>query len=239
LNTKLKCLLLDDELQGLTYLKLLCEQIPELEVVRAFNNPNAFLKEFQDIECDLCILDIEMPGLNGLQVTRLLKGKPVIFVTAYKEYALAAFELDAVDYLQKPVQPERLRTAVQKAAKRLEGNYSAPKFVQLITDKGRALIYVDQLAYIKTSETDSRDKVARMLDNTTLLLKNISFEKLLALLPPGQFCQVNKKEVVALKSVHYFTHHEITTRITGENKQPLVVTLSELYRKNFIRDVNI
>jgi DNA-binding LytR/AlgR family response regulator len=228
---------LDDELQGLTYLKLLCEKIPELEIVRAFNDPNTFLNDFPAIECDLCILDIEMPGINGLQLTTLLNGKPVIFVTAYKEYALDAFELDAIDYLQKPVQPERLQQAVHKAVKRIESNYSLPKYIQLNTDKGRTLIYFDQLVYIKTSETDSRDKVARMQDNSALVLKNISFEKLLTLLPPGQFCQVNKKEIVALKSVHFFSHNEITTRIPGENGQAMVLSLSEMYRKNFIRNI--
>ena len=230
---------MDDELQGLTYLKLLCEQIPELEIVRAFNDPTAFLKDFPAIACDLCILDIEMPGLNGLQVTSLLKGKPVIFVTAYKEYALDAFELDAVDYLQKPVQLERLQQAIQKAVKRIESNYSSPIYIQLNTDKGRALIYFDQLVYIKTSGTDSRDKVARMQDNSSLLLKNISFEKLMAFLPPGLFCQVNKKEIIALKSVNFFSHSEITTRIPGENGLPIIVTLSELYRKNFIQHIQI
>jgi len=232
-------LLLDDELQGLTYLKLLCEQIPELEIVRAFNDSKTFVKDFPGIDCDLCILDIEMPGLNGLQVANLLKGKPVIFVTAYKEYALDAFELDAVDYLQKPVQLERLQQAIQKAVKRIESNYSSPKYIQLNTDKGRALIYFDQLVYIKTSGTDSRDKVARMQNNSLLLLKNISFEKLMALLPPGQFCQVNKREIIAYRSVHFFSHTEITTRITAENGQPLVLTLSELYRKNFIPHIQI
>jgi len=239
LNTRLKCLLLDDELQGLTYLKLLCEQIPEMEIVRTFNDPKTFLRDFPGIECDLCILDIEMPGLNGLQVTSLLKGKPVIFVTAYKEYALDAFELDAVDYVQKPVQLERLKQAVIKAIKRISGNYSSPKYIQLNTDKGRALIYFEQLVYIKTSETDSRDKVALMQDNSTLLFKNISFEKLITLLPPGQFCQVNKKEILALKSVHFFSHNEIITRIAGENGQPMAVALSEMYRKNFIQNIKL
>ena len=230
-------MLLDDELQGLTYLKLLCEQIPELEIVRAFNNPITFLKDFPGIEFDLCILDIEMPGLNGLQVAALLKGKPIIFVTAYKEYALDAFELDAVDYLQKPVKIERLQQAVQKAVKRIESSYSSPKYVQLNSDKGRTLIFFDQLVYIKTSDTDSRDKVALMQDNSMLLLKNISFEKLMGILPQGQFCQINKKETLALKSVHFFSHNEITTRITAENGQALVLTLSEMYRKNFIRNI--
>ena len=97
MNTKLKCLLLDDELPGLSYLKLLCEQIPQLEVVRAFNDPEIFMKEFPGLEFDLCILDIEMPGTNGIQLAALLKNKPVIFTTAYKDYASDAFDLDAID----------------------------------------------------------------------------------------------------------------------------------------------
>ena len=237
MNTRLKCLLLDDELPGLTYLKLLCEQIPELEVVRAFNDPVTFLREFAGIESDLCILDIEMPGLNGLQVANLLRGKPVIFITAYKEYALEAFELDAVDYLQKPVRIERLQQAVHKALKRIESNYVPRNYIQLNTDKGRTLIFFDQLIYIRTSDFDSRDKIAMMQNNSTMLLKNISFERLLENLPPGYFCRINKKEMISLRTVHFFSHNEITTKIIDGNGQVLVLTLSEMYRKNFIREI--
>jgi len=232
-------LLLDDELPGLTYLKLICEQIPELEVVRAFNDPAIFLRDFPGIESDLCILDIEMPGLNGLQVASLIKEKPVIFITAYKEYALEAFELDAIDYLQKPVKIERLQQAVQKVMRRTEINAAQRNFIQLNTDKGRALIYFDQLVYIRTSDTDSRDKIAQMQDNSTMLLKNISFGRLLEILPPRHFCRINKKEMIALRSVHFFTHNEITTKITDKNGKPLLFVLSEMYRNNFIRDIKI
>lgn len=232
-------MLLDDELQGLSYLKLLCEQIPELEVIRVFDNPILFLRDFPRIDCDLCILDIEMPGVDGLQVARLIQGKAVIFVTAYKEYALDAFELDAIDYLQKPVKLERLQLAVQKALKRTAGNQSVLKYMQLNTSKGRTLIYFDQLAYIKTSDTDSRDKLARLVDNSTLLLKNVTFEHLHEILPPGQFCQINKREMIGFKSVYSFSHNEITTRIQNENGQPLVLVLSGMYRKNFLQEIQI
>jgi len=94
---------LDDELPGLTYLKMLCEQLPELEVVKAFNNPKLFLAEVPNVDFDLCILDIEMPEMNGLQVANLLNGKPVIFTTAYKEYASEAFDINAIDYVSKPI----------------------------------------------------------------------------------------------------------------------------------------
>jgi DNA-binding LytR/AlgR family response regulator len=226
---------LDDELPGLTYLKLLCEQIPELEVVRAFNDPAIFLRDFPGIESDLCILDIEMPGINGLKVASLIKGKPVIFITAYKEYALDAFDLDAIDYLQKPVKIERLQQAVQKVVRRTETNSSQRNYMQLNSDKGRALIYFDQLVYIRTSDTDSRDKIAQMQDNSTMLLKNISFGRLLEILPPHNFCQVNKKEMIAISTVHFFSHNVITTKINDNNGKYLLVALSEIYRKNFIQ----
>jgi len=130
-------LLLDDELPGLKYLKMLCEQIPELEVVKAFNSPETFLMELSSLEFDLCILDIEMPGMDGLSIANLLGDKPVIFTTAYKEYAAEAFDLNAIDYIRKPVTRERLQTAVNKALYRIRQSNPARNFIQINTNKGK------------------------------------------------------------------------------------------------------
>ena len=235
MNTKLKCLLLDDELPGLSYLKLLCEQIPELEVVRAFNDPEVFLKEFSALDFDLCILDIEMPGTNGLQVATLLKGKSVIFTTAYKDYATNAFDLDAADYVMKPVKFDRLQQAVNKAIKRFETENKLTKHIRLNTDKGSALIFFDQLLYVRTSEVDSRDKTAYLNTGASLQLKNISFEKLISLLPSNEFCRINKKELIALSCVRYFSTEQITTNIHLQAEKPLVLALGETYRAEFVR----
>lgn len=239
MNTKLKCLLLDDELPSLTYLKMLCEQIPELEVIRAFNNATLFLKEIADLEFDLCILDIEMPGFSGLEVAALLNGKPVIFTTGYKEYAAEAFDLDAIDYVRKPIKLDRLQLAVQKAIFRTEKVPVPKNYLQLNTDKGKALIITDQIGYISTSDTDSRDKVAQMQNFTTILLKNISFAHLLEILPLGQFCQISKKELIAISAVHFFSHDTITTNIVQPDGKPVVLFLSETYRKVFIHLVKV
>jgi len=237
LNTKLRCLLLDDELPGLAYLKMLCDQLPELDVIKAFNSPETFMKEASSLDFDICILDIEMPGMNGIQVASLLNNKPVIFTTAYKEYAVDAFDLDAIDFVRKPVQRERLQQAVQKAVKRLMGQPTQKTFIQLNTDKGRSLIFLDQLLYITTSGSDSRDKVAQLSDNTDLTLKNISFEKLQELLPADKFCRVNKRELIAINIVQSFSYDEIiTTRITASG-QPLKLSLTETYRNEFLKTV--
>jgi two-component SAPR family response regulator len=232
-------LLLDDELPGLKYLKMLCEQIPELEVVKAFNNPETFLKELPSLKFDLCILDIEMPGMDGLSIANLLGNKPVIFTTAYKEYAAEAFDLNAIDYIRKPVTKERLQTAVNKAQQRLRQSVPSKNFIQLNTDKGKTLLFFDELALVSTSETDSRDKIALLYDGKKLVLKNISFEKLLNFLPENDFCQVNKKEVLALRAVQFFSHDEITTKIIHSTGRPLVLTLGDAYRENFLKKVKV
>ena len=239
MNTRLKRLLLDDELPGLTYLKMLCEQLPELEVVKAFNNPAVFLKELPGLEFDFCILDIEMPELNGLQVAERIQNKPVLFTTAYKEYAAEAFDLNAVDYIRKPVKKERLQQAIHKVWNRLEDQHTGLPFVQLNTDKGKALVFFDQLCYIKTSDVDSRDKSALLLDQTVLVLKNISFEKLLEVVPGDKFVRVNKKELIALKAVQVFSSDEIVTNILTPEGDPLKLTLSEAYRKDFLQKIRI
>lgn len=232
-------MLLDDELPGLTYLKMLCEQLPELEVVKAFNNPISFLAEIPHLDFDLCIIDIEMPEMNGLQVANLLQGKPVIFTTAYTEYAAQAFDVNAYDYVRKPIKKERLQQAVSKVHLQFSSVQTKKNHLQLNTNKGKAMILVDQLCYVKIASNDSRDKMALLSDGLHLTLKNISFEKLQELLPKNEFCRVNKKELIAIKTVQVFSFDEITTTLKDVDGKFLKVTLSEAYRNDFIQKVNI
>lgn len=233
MSTKIKCLLLDDELPGLTYLKMMCEQIPEVEVIRAFNDPLKFIAESSQLEFDLCILDIEMPQMSGLEVAHLIPGKPVIFTTAYKEFAADAFDLNAVDYIRKPIQKDRLEKAIKKAADKIN-TQPAKQFIQLNTSKGKSLVFFEQLLFITTSPADKRDKVAHLDNGEELLLKNISFQQLLTVLPTPDFCQINKKEIIAVKKIAFFTHDEITLTATKEGK-PIRFALSGAYKSDFLK----
>jgi len=109
LTTKLKCLLLDDELPALSYLKLLCEELPDVEVVKVFNDGSKFLEAIKTLDFNVCILDIQMPQYTGLEIAQHLHNKHIIFTTAYKEFAAEAFDLNAIDYLRKPLQKERFK----------------------------------------------------------------------------------------------------------------------------------
>ena len=240
MNTKIRCLLLDDELPGLTLLKMLCEQMSELEVVKAFNSPEILLKEQENLEFDLLITDIEMPGMNGLQVADALKGKAVIFTTAYKNFAVDAFDRDAVDYVVKPIKPERLHQAVQKVAGRMaKPEPKAPKQIRLNTDKGKALIAVDRIFCIVTSKIDSRDKLLLQDDGTSMTIKNASFEKLMALLPDIDFCRINKTSIIAVKHVQFYAHDIITADRLHADGSHYTFALSEIYRTDFIKKVRI
>lgn len=232
----IKCVILDDELLAISYLKLLCEQIDNVEVVKAFNDPKIFLSEIENIDCNVCILDIEMPGMTGLQVAELIShSKKIIFTTAYKEYAAEAFDLNVVDYVRKPIKKDRLIQAFEKA-KELIQIPQKKDFLEWNTNIGKTVIFTEQISYIKTSEIDSRDKEIILNDGTTIVLKNLSFKSLLEMLPSKDFAQVNKKEIIALSSIKVFSTNEIITTISTEGENFLKLQIGETY-KNSLMDM--
>jgi len=230
----IKCVILDDELLAISYLKLLCEQIENVEVVKAFNDPKVFLSEIGTIDCNVCILDIEMPGMNGLQVAELISNsKKIIFTTAYKEYAAEAFDLNVVDYVRKPIKKERLIQAFEKAQE-LVASSQKKDFIEWNTNIGKTVIFTEQIAYIKTSEIDSRDKEITLYDGTAIVLKNLSLKNLLEMLPPKDFAQVNKKEIVALSSIKVFSTNEIITTIASGSENFLKLQIGEAYKNSLM-----
>ncbi|MDR6919338.1 response regulator transcription factor [Chryseobacterium sp. 2987] len=230
----IKCVILDDELLAISYLKLLCEQIDHVEVVKAFNDPKVFLNEIGSIDCNLCILDIEMPGMTGLQVAELISdSKKIIFTTAYKEYAAEAFDLNVVDYVRKPIKKERLIQAFEKA-KELISVPLKKDFIEWNTNIGKTVIFTEQITYIKTSEIDSRDKDIILNDGTAIVLKNLSFKTLLEMLPSKDFAQINKKEIIALSSIKVFSTNEIITTIPTEGDHFLKLPIGEAYKNSLM-----
>jgi DNA-binding LytR/AlgR family response regulator len=231
-------LLIDDELPGLAYLKMLCEQLPDVEVVKAFNNPEVFLRELPGLDFDCCILDIQMPGMDGLALANLLQHKYIIFATAYSDYAADAFDLNAVDYLRKPIQKDRLERAVQKVRDRMALK-PISKHLQLNTENGKSLIFFEKIMLITSSERDKRDKQIWLEDGEKLLAKNISFDQLLGLLPAADFCRINKGQVIALRCIRFFSQNEITSSILNDKGAPLSFPVGEAYRREFVAKVHL
>lgn len=180
-----------------------------------------------------------MPGISGLEVAKSLQNKQIIFTTAYKEFAAEAFDLDAIDYIRKPIQKERLEKAIEKALAQINLAVSKEKrYLQLNTDKGKTLLYYNKLHYIKTSDIDSRDKIAVLSNGTTLTLKNISFKELEKQLPESNFIRINKQEIISLKIVGSYTADAIMSTILLSSGLAQTFTLSDIYRNAFIRKMN-
>lgn len=111
----IKAILIDDERLARNELKKLLAEFPEIEVIAEAANANEGMEKIEDLNPDLIFLDIQMPGKTGFEMLSELNKVPyVIFTTAYDEYALKAFEVNALDYLLKPVEPKRLADAIQK-----------------------------------------------------------------------------------------------------------------------------
>ena len=231
----IKCVILDDELLAISYLKLLCEQIEDIEIIKAYNDPHLFLNEIEKIDCDLCILDIEMPGMTGLQVADIIsENKKIIFTTAYKEYAAEAFDLNVVDYVRKPIKKERLIQAFNKAKKQLQQS-AKNDFIEWNSNLGRSMIFTEQILYIKTSDIDSRDKEIYLNNKTSIVLKNLNFKTLLEMLPSKDFTQVNKKEIIAITAIKAITGNEILTTFLDETQSPAKLQLGETFKNTLIK----
>jgi DNA-binding LytR/AlgR family response regulator len=122
----IRVLLVEDEPLAMRRLRRIVDEMPDVEVVGASTDGDAAASDLQRLAPDLVVLDVEMPGRSGLAVAEALSGPgapQVVIVSAYDRYAVDAFALEAADYLLKPVRPDRLRVAVERAMRRrLEGD---------------------------------------------------------------------------------------------------------------------
>src|SRR4030095_6973121 len=118
----MKAIIIDDERLARTELRKLLQEFPEIEIVDEASNAEEGIHKIENHNPDLVFLDIQMPGKTGFDMLSELDHAPhVIFTTAYDEYALKAFEVNALDYLLKPVEPRRLADAVEKLRKSNSG----------------------------------------------------------------------------------------------------------------------
>jgi two-component system response regulator AlgR len=156
----LRTLIVDDESLARSRLRnLLADcQSPPAEVVAEAAHGEGALDQLARARFDLVLLDVHMPGLDGLELARLIRARPaapaVVFVTAYAAHAVTAFELEAVDYLTKPVRAERLQQALQKAERYLKERrapVAEPQDVLLIQDRGRTeRVPLAEILYLKS-----------------------------------------------------------------------------------------
>lgn len=168
---KIKTVIIEDETPAREILKHYLKDFPEIEIIAECADGFSGLKTISELKPELVFLDIQMPRLTGFELIEVMTEKPVIiFTTAYDQFAIKAFEMNAIDYLLKPYPKERLRIAVNKAAEKISSTKkektgspvelieklpkSSSPLSRVVVRKGNAinLISVDQIKYIEAQD---------------------------------------------------------------------------------------
>ncbi|GAA0731878.1 LytR/AlgR family response regulator transcription factor [Sphingomonas japonica] len=142
----MRTLIVDDEPAAIRRLVRLCEKMPSIEVAATANDGGKALAMLNRLCVDLILLDIEMPGLSGLAMAERLVGRmpapAIVFVTAYEQFALQAFAVDAVGYLLKPVDPAQLRATIERIERRLAPTLREPTSMASARPVAAAIFWV-------------------------------------------------------------------------------------------------
>jgi two-component system, LytTR family, response regulator LytT len=196
----LKALVVDDEAPARSELRYLLGEAGGVEVVGEANNASEALQLIKAIPYDVIFLDIQMPGLTGVQLaealSQLSRPPAIIFVTAHSEHAVKAFEVNAVDYLVKPVELDRLKNAIARLAPVAEQPPAKVERIPVEKAGKKLLVSVDDILYIM-----AKDDYSYLYTSTDRYLSTISLAQLEAKLEPSGFFRIHRRYLVNLARV--------------------------------------
>ncbi len=207
---KMRCLIVDDEPFALEILADDISRIPGLELVKTCRSPFEAIRILELISVDLIFLDIQMPGITGLQFLAQLENPPlVIFTTAFEQFALSAFDLNALDYLLKPVPFKRLHTAVQRAQALHALKIASTKMT--ISEQSSNLYVKSEYQTVKIPLSDilyiegMKDYVKIFIAGKAIpVLTRMNVKAIEALLPVDSFCRVHQSFIVSIDKIEAF-----------------------------------
>jgi two-component system LytT family response regulator len=205
----MRAIIIDDERLARSELKKLLQDYPEIEVIDEAMNADEGIAKIESLHPDLIFLDIQMPGKTGFDMLGELHKSPhVIFTTAYDEYALKAFEVNALDYLLKPIEPKRLADAVQKLhiAETKDLNHVSENLNQSLLSESDQVFVKDgeRCWFVKLNEIRLFESVGNYAKvffgaNKPLILKSLN--ALEERLDPKTFFRANRKHIVNLRMI--------------------------------------
>ena len=205
----MKAIIIDDERLARTELKKLLQEFPEVEVIDEAANADEGISKIESLHPDLIFLDIQMPGKTGFDMLAQLERTPqVIFTTAFDEFALKAFEVNALDYLLKPIEPKRLADAIQKLhlAEPKEIKAEGENFNNSILTENDQVFVKDgeRCWFVKLNEIRLFESVGNyakvfFAGNKPLILKSLN--ALEERLDEKTFFRANRKHIVNLRMI--------------------------------------
>lgn len=242
----MRALIIDDERLARSELRRLLSRHPEVEIVGEAQNATEARTVIEDVEPDLLFLDVQMPGETGFDLLASLESVPlVVFTTAYDEYALRAFEVSALDYLVKPIDPKRLANTVERvldawradAARPLPGEPSGNKrAIAPLSPHDRVFVmegersWLIELGLIRLFESEG--SYTRVFFDDEKPLINRSLNHLEARLDPRVFFRANRSQIINLEAVrgmHTWFGGRLMAQLEGDQE----VTLSRRRARAF------
>jgi len=232
------CVAVDDEPLALDLLEDNIRKVPSLKLLKKCSNAFEANEFLQEQPVDLLFLDIQMPGISGVQFLHSLTGTTplVIFITAYEQYAIEGFNLDVVDYLLKPVSFERFLKAINKAQDKFNAGRKAPSVVSatpvdhLFVNSEYNLVRIDMndIAYVE----GLKDYVKiYLLSATRPVITRMSMKSLEEKLPGDRFVRVHKSFIVSLNKITSIRKGRIS--ILKEQ-----IPISEHFKENLYRFID-
>jgi len=233
---KVRALIIDDEPLAQNVIIQYAAKLPDLEIAGTCNDAICAHKTLQENEIELIFLDINMPKLSGISFLKALKNPPlVIFTTAYSEYALEGFELNAIDYLKKPFSFERFCKAYFKAEELLqlkkESNEKphAEAQIDFLFVKSNKKTY--KIAYSEIYYIEGLGDYIQIHLKNQKIITNLSMKKMLELLPQNQFYRIHKSFIISLENIELVEGNMVKI---NDNKLPI----GNSYRKQFMQFIN-
>jgi DNA-binding LytR/AlgR family response regulator len=227
---KLTCVIVDDEYLALRILTQYIADAPQLQLMAQFKNSTEAFAFLEKNATDLILLDIQMPGLNGIEFIKQLSYKPlIIFTTARHEYAVEAYELDVIDYLVKPIAPERFEKAIQKALQYTQhkagfkDEKNAQRYLSIKSDYRIVQIPFEEIIYIEGLSEYVKIYTPGKKYITLAALKDIEQQ-----LPGKDFIRIHKSYLLAKKSIESYN----STSVTLRNQSSLPV--GRKYKEDFL-----
>jgi two-component system LytT family response regulator len=210
----MNCIIVDDEPLARKGIQSLVEQFPQLELIGSFNSAMAASDFMQNTSVDLVFLDIQMPNITGLEFAKTIKKDTlIIFTTAYSEYALDSYEVDAIDYLVKPIEFERFQKAVNKAISYHQLLQEDEK-ENIDTIASEYIFVKSERRFFKVNFKDIlfieglKDYVIIQLNDQRIITK-MNLKTIHELLPKEIFFRINKSYIANTTHIESFDNNDI------------------------------
>ena len=235
----IKCIVVDDEIHARKVLEKYIQDITHLELVKSCKNALEAMDILRNQQIDAMFLDINMPKLTGLSFLESLKNPPIVVITtAYREYAVDAYELDVIDYLHKPIPFPRFIKAISKIEEKLQireksvtipkekSSETNPDFIFIKADKKAIKLNFQDIKYI-----EGLGDYIKIHTKSKTIISKLTIKKMEKLLPNNEFPRVHKSFIVSLNLIDSIEGNQI--EIDGQK-----IPVGQIFRLSFMDLIN-